>query len=249
MSNYLWANRYNIAISVVCMMITWHVYVRKLSFARVLILGGGFLAILQGLRAMRFIFFSDIVGRNVDPNFSFWQEISLSLHLSEFDAMMLALRDVGERFNFRYGADFYNGLLSWIPRSLLPSKESFHIGEWLRQAYDPSQVNGWPPSIPAAWYVNFGILGIPLGAMISGYLFATFDAHYGRRESAWNAVLGVMLVLMMTGGGLSMGFPQQIVLSLIPLWIIALLMRSLGRKRIVLFSSPTRRRSTMVARH
>ncbi len=230
-NNYAWANRYYIAIALLGLGLIWHLNIRRISFLRSIFLLGGVIAALQGLRTIRFALFSDVVGRDINPNFSFWREISLSMHFAEFDAMLLAIRDVGERFDFRAGKDFVNGLLSWIPRFLYPSKESFHIGEWLRQVYDPTKVNGWPPSLPGAWYVNFGLSGILLGTLISGVVLAVFDAHYRNRRSPWDATMGVMLPLLMTGGGVSMGFPQQIVLTLFPVWMISVGLRTV-RPRI-----------------
>lgn len=230
LNNYAWANRYNIAIALLGIGVMWNLHVRRITLVKALILGGIAIAALQSLRALRFDMFSEVMGRDVDPNFNFWQEISLSMHLQEFDAMLLAIRDVGDKFDFRNGADFINGLLSWIPRSLLPSKESYHIGEWLRRVYEPTQVNGWPPSLPGAWYINFGFLGLFLGTLISGVVLAIFDAHYRDRHSPWNVTMGVMLPLLMTSGGVSMGFPQQIVLTLIPIWILAIGLRTRSRK-------------------
>ena len=139
----------------------------------------------------------------------------------------------GDKFDFRNGLDFINGLLSWIPRFLYPSKEAFDVGSWLRQVYDPTQVNGWPPSIPAAWYVNFGPIGILLGTMISGMAIATFDAHYRDTRTPWNATMGAMLTLLMAGSGIQTAFPQQIVLTLIPIWLLSIGLRATPQ-RIVL---------------
>jgi len=225
-NNYAWANRYTIAIALLGTGVMWHLHVKRISFLKAGILGVSTFAALQSLRALRFAMFSDVVGRDVDPNFNFWTEISLSLHLQEFDAMLLAIRDVGEKFDFRHGQDFINGLLSWIPRFLYPSKEDFGLGQWLRQAYDPTQVNGWPPAIPAAWYVNFGSIGIILGALISAVVLATFDAHYRDTRNPWNATMGAMLTLLMAGSGIQTGFPQQIVLTLIPIWLLSIGLRA-----------------------
>lgn len=220
-NNYAWANRYNIAIALLATGVMWHLHVTRISLMKAAILAMIAGAALQSLRALRFVMFSEIAGRDVDPNFNFWTEISLSMHLQEFDAMLLAIRDLGSKFEFRYGQDFINGLLSWIPRSLMPSKEGFHVGTWLRQAYDPTQVNGWPPSIPATWYVNFGSIGIVLGTMISGVVLATLDAHYRDTRNPWNATMGAMLTLLMADGGVQTGFPQLIVLALFPIWMLS----------------------------
>lgn len=229
-NNYAWANRYIIAIALLGTGVMWHLHVKRISLLKAGFLGMGVFAVLQSLRALRFSMFSDVAGRNVDPNFNFWTEISLSLHLQEFDAMLLAIRDVGERFDFREGQDFVNGFLSWIPRFLYPSKEPFDVGLWLRQAYDPTQVNGWPPSIPAAWYVNFGSIGVILGTLISGVVLAIFDAHYRDTRNPWNATMGAMLTLLMAGAGIQTGFPQQIVLTFIPIWLLSLGLRATPRR-------------------
>jgi len=231
-TNFLWGNRYYIALILIGCVFSWHYYVKKLSITKVLTFSIASVSCLQGLRTLRFYLFSETVGRDVMSELPFWQEISLSLHLQEFDAMLLAIRDVGDRFDFRMGADFVNGLLSWVPRFLYPDKETFHIGGWLRQVYEPTTVNGWPPALPGAWYINFGSLGIFLGAVISGWVLAVFDAHYRTASSAWSAVMGIMLPLLMASGGISTGFPQQVFMTVFPLWVLCILVQKTPRVAI-----------------
>ena len=226
-ANFMWGGRYNIALILLTAGIAWHWAIRPLRATEVcvsLLLGIG---LLQALKALRWLLFNDVSGGEYVLDESIWRNLSTSLHMAEFDALMLALRDAGDRFDLRAGADFINGLLSWVPRSLYPEKETFHIGGWFRQIYQPAMKNGWPVTVIGAWYVNFGYIGVPLGAIISGIVVRVYDAVFSDpRGSAWHATIGTGLALFMLEGGVSTGFPQRIALLILPLAAVSWWLRA-----------------------
>lgn len=231
--NYMWGNRYNLAILSLALGVAYHYYVRKFTVLEIvsyiLVLGGT----LEGLKIIRNALVSEVVGRDISSDLNFWYQISASLHFNQMDAYMLALRDAGDKFDFRNGQDFVNGLLSWVPRSILPNKETFQIGGWFRRVYEPLKVNGWPITIIGDWYVNFGAFGIVFGGILSGLVTAIIDAAYRDvRNNPWAAAAGASIAFTMLDGGLDFGFPQRIVLLLIPLWLFTVYLRVFSQKRV-----------------
>jgi oligosaccharide repeat unit polymerase len=218
-SVFAWGNRYALALTFIGYMIGWHLYVRRLNLTTMLMLALAASVTLQGLKLVRLALVSDVTGNQSTQEIEdIWLNVSLSLHLVEYDAFMLALRDAGNLFDFRGAQDFINGLLSWIPRSIYPDKETFHIGGWFRRVYEPSTINGWPVSTPGSWYVNFSFFGFAIGGWISGIFMRAFDTAFsGIKDSAWQAAIGPTLVFFVFGGGVSTGFLQSIMLFVVPL--------------------------------
>jgi len=224
--NYFWGNRYNIALLMISSLFAWHFHIRRLNFFNLALMAFVALLLLQTLKMVRLGALAETLGREIVSTQSFWLNVSTSFHLNQFDAFILAFRDVGERFDYRYGKDFLNGLLSWIPRSLYPEKESFHIGGWFRRIYQPAVVNGWPITTIGSWYVNFGILGVLFGAAFSGFVASTFDKAYSNvSESTWQAVMCPVLGLFMFDGGVGTGFVQPIFLVFLPVCLLSILLR------------------------
>ncbi len=224
--NYLWGNRFNIAIMTLSFGITYHVYIRRLSLAEILIAGLLALSALEGLKQLRNLLVSEVVGRDTGNNFDFWLRISASLHFNQFDAYLLALRDAGVMFDFREGRDAINGLLAWVPRFIWAEKETFQIGGWFRRVYEPTRVNGWPITAMGSWYVNFGYIGIVLGALVSGLVVAMMDTTYRYApQDPWAATVGIAIPLQVLQGGVNFGFVQSYVLLVVPLFAVATFFR------------------------
>lgn len=231
-ATFAWGNRYTLAMIFLGYMMAWHLYVRRLNLIIIVILGASAIALLQGLKLVRLQLVSNVTGNESTVASNIWLNLSLSLHLVEFDALMLALRDAGTLFDFRGARDFVNGLLSWLPRSIYPAKETFQIGGWFRRIYEPWTVNGWPITTPGSWYVNFAIWGIPIGAWISGIVMRGFDTAFRLvKESAWQASVGPLMALFLIEGGINTGFPQKIFLYFIPLYLVLVWINVLSRKR------------------
>ncbi len=231
-ANFAWGNRYALALIFLGYMLAWHLYIRKIKPMTFLLVGASAATLLQGLKLLRLALVSEATGNEIVANTDFWLNLSTSLHLVEFDALLLALRDSGVLFEFRWAQDFINGLLSWVPRSLYPDKETFHIGGWFRQIYQPWTVNGWPVTTPGSWYVNFSVWGIPIGGWISGLLMRAFDTAFDKLEnSAWKCSIGPVLVFFMFEGGISMGFPQYVFLYLVPLFLAQIWVAQVSRSK------------------
>lgn len=222
-ANFAWGNRMNLALFGLVALFAVHFHVKALKVRELLIVGIVSLAVLQGLKVVRGGYVEEVRGlENTALTETDVRSISLSLHFAQFDALMLALRDTDKKFDLRYGEDFYNGLVSWIPRSFMPEKDTYHIGGWFRRVYEPSRVNGWPVTVIGSWYVNFGAIGIVFGAIFSGFFAGLIDSRYRpANNDAWNGLVPLFLGFFMFEGGFNTGTPQQVVLTLIPLYLIS----------------------------
>lgn len=234
---FAWGNRYSIALVVLAILLGWHYHVRKISIIKlvsVVIFAG---IAFQALKYIRFQLIADALGRqDINTGHDFWLNISLSLHLVEFDALMLALKDAGSRFDFRGAQDFINGLLAWVPRFIYPDKETFHIGGWFRRLYEPWTINGWPITTPGSWYVNFSWPGVFIGAWISGLFLRGFDAAFKHVDICpWQAAVGPFLAFFLFEAGVSMGFVQNWFLYALPLAMVLMFLSTVsGSKRKIL---------------
>lgn len=225
--SYTWGGRYAMALTMLTGGVAWHLYVRSISLGQAALLGVLAMALMQALKSLRLVFFSEVTGGAASyENTNVWADLSNSLHFVEFDALMLALRDSGVLFEFRQGQDFINGLLSWVPRFVFPEKDTFHIGGWFRRVYQPDIRNGWPVTVVGAWYINFGWIGIALGAYVSALFIRAMDTAFSAvRTNPWHATMGAGFAFFMLEGGVNTGFPQRIFLMLIPLALAAFYLR------------------------
>ena len=219
--NYLWGNRSNIAYMTLAGGVAFHLHVRRFRIFELVIGAVVFLTLLEGLKELRNAFVSQVTGRAAGNDFDFWLRLSASLHLNQFDALMLALRDVGERFDFRNGQDALNGLLAWVPRAIWTDKETFQVGGWFRRVYQSNTINGWPITVVGNWYINFGLIGIALGGMLSGVVAAIMDWSFSHpRHNAWAAGIGSSVSFQLLNGGVDFGFAQSYVLLVVPLFLL-----------------------------
>lgn len=226
-ANYAWGNRMNIALVIMIAFFSWHLLVKRFTLKELIFWGFIALIGLQSLRILREFLIGESLARAISPLdvLSFWRGVSLSMHFAQFDGLMLALRDSGDLFNFRLGQDFLNGFASWLPKALFPEgHETYHIGGWFRRVYEPTKVNGWPVTVIGSWYVNFGWLGIVIGAIISAVLaHAVQFKMRGMGRTSWDTVIAVGFLAFVLDGGINTGFGQSILLYTGPILVIALM--------------------------
>ncbi|MES9861785.1 MAG: oligosaccharide repeat unit polymerase [Candidatus Thiodiazotropha sp. 4PDIVS1] len=230
--NYFWGNRYNIAMLLGALGIGWHFYIYKINIVKAALLILIASMMLQTLKNLRSENFGEVLFMDIKSTQPFWTDVSLSLHMSQFDGFMLAYQDAGKVFKLRNGKDFINGMLAFIPRKFYPNKETYAVGGWFRRVYQPEKINGWPITIIGNWYVNFGFLGILLGALISGTIAAIYDSiNRNIRESYWQAGVAPPIAFFIFDGGVSTGFVQKIFLNVIPVIILAIILKRIGKNK------------------
>lgn len=217
----LWGARYDFLLMSAVVLLAWRFHVGPIGVVRLALFAGALFCAAYALRIIRAEILVQLA-TSLPPQ-PFWRQLSAGMHFVQFDALMLVIRDAGDVFAFRWGADFVNGMQSWIPRSLFPEKETFHIGPWFRRVYQPMARNGWPVTTVGAWYLNFGIIGILLGAYVSGLALRIWDEAFDcMRQSPWQASVGAALSVYMFEAGIGTGFPQDVILLIVPLWLAAL---------------------------
>lgn len=159
-----------------------------------------------------------------DREMSFLSELSTSLHLSEYDALLLLLQDFSNREAFRNGEDFYNGMAAMVPRILWPDRPAgVNPGKWFRQLYQPRIQNGWPLTMIGEWYMNFAWIGVVFGAVLSGSIGIVINRRYAPTAdtSAWSAVVGPFLTMKVLFGGFRVDSFQQGLYFIITLSVLA----------------------------
>lgn len=150
------------------------------------------------------------------------RKFSVALNLVPLDAFMMAIRDWPDRYPFRNGEDFYNGLVGIVPRTIWANKPQFTApGQWFRQIYEPEKANGWPFTIVGEWYVNFGVTGVIAGGLLTGWVFRAAQRRYAdhdRNPVSW--MMAILLVFYVFQGGMWSQSAIFYVLWLVPLFVI-----------------------------
>jgi hypothetical protein len=134
-----------------------------------LVLGVG---LVLGLRILRDQALSRQVSGAISGQ-SVVRQISVSSNSVSYDAFLLAVRDWPSKHRLRGGVDIYNGVVGAIPRAIWSGKPTaITPGAWFRQVYEPRTRNGWPMGPVGIWYLNFGLLGVIIGGLLTGLLLS-----------------------------------------------------------------------------
>lgn len=231
-SIYAWGHRYSVAMATMALVAGYNYFVRRLSWAELLSFAILFLAVFIGLRLFRdALFFEPDVLTPVSEG-NVWRKMAVAMHGSQFDALMLAIRDVDLSSGLRWGEDFLAGFAAMIPRQIWPDRPIFNIGHWFRQMYEPHTQNGWPITPVGEWLVNFGWIGVAIGGALSGYLLRAAQTVYDDLwRNPWSLMMCVTVALFVAPGGISVGSPQALVALILPLFLTSLAMRQLSPLR------------------
>lgn len=224
---YTWGYRNQIAFLSAIFLLAYHIFIRRLRLREAAFWGMAGFLLLHGLRYLREAMRTSVFGDSalVLDEVGFIRGLSMSMHLVEFDALMLVIRDFGTLIDSHNGQDFWNGLVSWIPRFLMPDRETYFIDGWFPRIYEPTQQSGWPVTIVGSWWLNFGVLGVFLGPTVSAGMIALFDRIYARAKSdPWQLCAAAAIGAFMFNGGFDAGTPQAIILTVVPLVILRFLL-------------------------
>lgn len=229
---YAWGQRYAIAMASVGMAAGVHYYIRRLRWLELALLGGLFIFVFLGLRLLRDeLLIPEGVITPIESG-NIWRKIAVSMHGSQFDALLLVMRDYDLQAGLRWGEDFFAGIAALVPRQLWPDRPAFNTGAWFRRIYEPETLNGWPITPLGDWIVNFGYLGLAIGGALSGYILRSAQLVYDDLwRNPWSMTMAVVAALFVLPGGLTAGSPQSFLSTVIPLAIIALALRTFGGAR------------------
>ena len=111
-----------------------------------------------------------------------------------FDAhqMIITIMRYVKEFGFAWGGQILGALLFFVPRSIWPGKPA-GTGHTAIVALDQFYFTNVSANLAVEGYMNFGLLGIALFAVLVGILSRRADLFYWRRRSRWEEKLGDML--------------------------------------------------------
>ncbi len=149
---------------------------------------------IVGLRIVRDLTSRGVVNTSIAGQ-SAVRQVSVASNATYYDAFVLAVRDWPSLHEYRNGSDFYSGAVAIIPRAVWRGKPTDTTpGQWFRQIYEPTVLNGWPMGSAGEWYLNFGIIGVSVGGLVSG-LCLSFASRSLRDGAASPMVFVTTLII------------------------------------------------------
>lgn len=112
-------------------------------------------------------------------------------HFDAHQMIITTIRYVQE-FGLSWGRQILGALLFFVPRSIWPAKPE-GTGHTTIVALDQFYFSNVSANLAVEGYMNFGILGIALFALLVGILARRVDNFYWRRRSRWEEKLGDIL--------------------------------------------------------
>ncbi|WP_336362057.1 hypothetical protein [Halalkalicoccus salilacus] len=117
--------------------------------------------------------------RSADP----LRIVSAGVHNDTFDNMIALMEMVPAEMGYQYGAFYLRVILNFIPRAIWPGKPVSTEGGVIRRWAIPEGSGGLPPGDMGSFYMNAGIPGIIIGAIIYGVLLKlTYWTLYQNRN-------------------------------------------------------------------
>lgn len=149
------------------------------------------------------------------------RRVAVSMHMIRMDAMVLSYSHFQKTGTFRNGEDFKNGFIEAVPRVLWSGKpEVSKFGHALRLNFDRNAKNGWPVDTFAIWYINFGVIGVAIGAFLSGLLVSAVEYRFQDLDvNPLSLAVTVILSIEVFQGGFCAGWPSAYVLWVVP-WAV-----------------------------
>jgi hypothetical protein len=144
-------------------------------------------------------------------------QLSRSINANYYDALVLAVRDVGVTYPHRSVSLFVTDAQALVPHALWPDKPTFaSSGKWLRRQYEPARINGWPVGAPGDWYLALGVYGILVGSVLTVGASHVLRRQTGRLARSAHVELAVCWGLLVLPGGLDEQFLDRLVV-----WVLA----------------------------
>lgn len=151
------------------------------------------------------------------------RQVSVASNATYYDAVVLSVRDWPRLHPHRGGEDFSTGIAGVVPRAIWPDKpESIVPGAWFRRVYEPSVQNGWPMGSTGEWYLNFGLLGVVVGGVISGICLSIASRSLARAPTSPMIFVTTVIIGLQV---LDVGFNTQSVVRWVA-WCLPILLVS-----------------------
>jgi oligosaccharide repeat unit polymerase len=167
------------------LLVVIHLYRRRISLAKVLLLFAGLLTFMTSL-----LYFRDVL----DPEQITFADLLYDALLSVNDEMSLLMgfiSDMPHEYPFQLGASFLQLFLVPIPRAFWMAKpEVFQVvtTRIFMPFYSELDIN-WPPSIIGELYANFHLGGILVGMLLFGVLCGLLQVYVLRKRSFYRVLL------------------------------------------------------------
>lgn len=217
---FSWGNRTVIGFFIVLLLTIYYTKLSKIDTKKIAIILTILMSMGIGLKVARDTINSNVTGYeyNYTDAMSPYTTISLAMHWSEYDGLLLAVRDVGVKFEYRSGEDFLNGLTAWVPRFIWEEKPDSHkVGRWFRQVYQPDKANGWPITALGNLYVNGGLLFVVMGVVLTAILVSIVDNLSS--VSLMRDYLLLIFCIFVLHQGLDNDFVQKFILTFVPIYV------------------------------
>ncbi|MFB6264014.1 MAG: O-antigen polymerase, partial [Bradymonadaceae bacterium] len=96
---------------------------------------------------------------------------------------------VPEHLPYQYGRSYVVWLVTPVPRTVWPDKPAIRTGALVGEAiFNTPERTGVPPGVIGELYINFGLVGIPIGMFLVGFglrsLYVTLRPHLKSRNGA-----------------------------------------------------------------
>lgn len=134
---------------------------------------------------------------------------------------------VPDKVRYRYGETFVNWVVAPVPRTLWPGKPTLGSGPQLGPAIFDSRRSGVPPGLVAELYMNFGILGVPVGMFLVGLLLRFVYVSFRPYLSHPSLLLFYTFIVVSLSFSLLSNDFSKIVVSilkdLVPVYVVLLL--------------------------
>lgn len=201
----------------------YNLYIRKLSFTLLSMIGALTLTILYLLKKAREdLWYSDTEWHQYSNNQSetIARNLSDSANLDSFDKLILLIQ---HNVPISYGDGFLNSFLAIVPKIFWPDKPANLYMDIEFHNYFEYAVTGWPLKSLGEWYWNFGFIGIFYGAILSGAIFSTIQRRYRGFENNPSSYLFMyILAVEVFQCGYYGVSPLYYIFKIIPLVIIIL---------------------------
>jgi hypothetical protein len=194
-------------------------------WTRLLLGGAAIVGIVVALRVFRDLTAADELSGAIAGQ-SLWRQMSVAANLTQFDALVLAVRDAGTAFPFFGGEEFTDGIRASVP-GIAPDQHE-RTALTFAQIYQPARQNGWPLSSIGDWYVSLGAYGVVAGGTLSGVLYRGMEAAYHTRDSALDFILSSFVVLTVIQLGVWAALPVVYRNFVLPLHLVLVVARLLS---------------------
>lgn len=94
--------------------------------------------------------------------------LTAGVHNNILDRLLVTIEMVPDEFGYYWGTHIFRVPLNWIPRALWSDKPVLSAGSLLRNQAWPERSGGTPPGEIGRFYLDLGIPGILIGALLSG---------------------------------------------------------------------------------